>query len=178
MTGPGLARARNAEHIQNWATPQPFFNTCDAEFSFTLDVCAEPGNAKCKRFYTDAQDGLTMPWGPNEVCWCNPPYGNIGPWLERGLNVVFEQGSTIVYLLPNNTDTSWFHDFCCYGEIRFIRGRLRFERDGDCGGNGPAFGQMLVVFSREISKSGGTVKFIDARGHDLKRAKPIQIPIF
>ncbi len=30
-----------------WATPHAFFDTLDAEFHFTLDVAAQPGNAKC-----------------------------------------------------------------------------------------------------------------------------------
>lgn len=31
----------------DWETPQDFFDVLDAEFNFTLDVCAKPENAKC-----------------------------------------------------------------------------------------------------------------------------------
>lgn len=31
-----------------WATPKDFFDQLNAEFSFTLDACALPENAKCK----------------------------------------------------------------------------------------------------------------------------------
>lgn len=41
-----------------WATPQGFFDELDREFGFTLDVCATPENAKCRKFYTKEQDGL------------------------------------------------------------------------------------------------------------------------
>jgi len=34
-----------------WGTPQAFFDTLNAEFHFTLDVCAQPGNAKCLHYF-------------------------------------------------------------------------------------------------------------------------------
>ena len=46
-----------------WETPQAFFDKLDEEFHFDLDVCATPENAKCKRFYTKDDDGLTKEWG-------------------------------------------------------------------------------------------------------------------
>lgn len=46
-----------------WATPQEVFDDLDAEFHFTLDPCATPENAKCAKFYTKEQDGLTKNWG-------------------------------------------------------------------------------------------------------------------
>jgi phage N-6-adenine-methyltransferase len=56
-----------------WATPQDFFDRLNAEFRFTLDVCATPENAKCTRYFTRADDGLAQSW--TGVCWMNPPYG-------------------------------------------------------------------------------------------------------
>lgn len=46
-----------------WATPQAFFDKLDEEFHFDLDVCATPENAKCKKFYTKDDDGLSKEWG-------------------------------------------------------------------------------------------------------------------
>lgn len=46
-----------------WATPQEFFDELDAEFHFTLDPCATPENAKCKKFYTRQENGLQKNWG-------------------------------------------------------------------------------------------------------------------
>lgn len=46
-----------------WATPQDFFDNLDAEFNFDIDVCATPENAKCERFFTEEQDGLSKSWG-------------------------------------------------------------------------------------------------------------------
>ena len=33
----------------DWETPQALFDELDAEFHFTLDVCANESNSKCTR---------------------------------------------------------------------------------------------------------------------------------
>lgn len=124
-----------------WSTPQDFFDKLNSEFHFTLDVCATPENAKCEKFYTEKDDGLSKPWAG--VVWCNPPYGmGIGHWVRRGF-LSSLAGSTVVMLLPARTDTKWFHDYI-YGkaEIRFIRGRLKF---GDSKNSAP-FPSMVAIF--------------------------------
>lgn len=124
-----------------WATPPEFFKALDAEFHFTLDVCATAGNAKCRNYFTVEQDGLAQPW--SGVCWCNPPYGRqVGAWVKKAA----ESDATVVMLLPARTDTAWFHDYI-YGkaEIRFVRGRLKF---GGSKENAP-FPNMVCIFRKE-----------------------------
>ena len=78
-----------------WETPKDFFDRLNDEFHFTLDVCANSENAKCRRFYSKEDDGLKQKW--NGVCWCNPPYGrNVGKWVEKA----YKSGCTTVMLLP------------------------------------------------------------------------------
>ena len=96
-----------------WETPQDFFDELNREFGFSLDVCALPGNAKTRRYYTPSQDGLAQPW--EGVVWCNPPYGRqIGKWVERAV-LSAEAGAVVVMLLPARTDTKWFHEYI-YGK--------------------------------------------------------------
>lgn len=123
-----------------WETPQGFFDALNSEFGFTLDVCALPDNAKCAAFFTKEQDGLKQPW--QGVCWCNPPYGReIGKWVQKAYESSLE-GATVVLLLPARTDTKWFHDYCVKGDIRFIKGRLKFEGSQ----NSAPFPSMVVIF--------------------------------
>lgn len=126
-----------------WETPQDLFDKLNQEFGFTLDACALPENAKCKRFYTPEQDGLNQPW--NGIVWCNPPYGrNIGSWVRRGL-LASVSGALVVMLLPARTDTRWFHEYIYHRnnvEIRFLRGRLHFGESK----NSAPFPSMIVVF--------------------------------
>lgn len=106
------------------ATPQDFFDALNAEFNFTLDVCATPDNAKCKYFFTREQDGLSKNW--SGVCWMNPPYGReIGTWMRKA-NAAVAAGATVVCLVPARTDTNWWHEYAIQHEVRFIRGRLKF----------------------------------------------------
>lgn len=110
---------------QDWETPQELFEKLNEEFHFTLDVCALPHNAKCKRFFSPDDDGLSKEW--NGTCWMNPPYGSeIAEWMRKALHEA-NRGVTVVCLVPARTDTEWWHQYAIQGEIRFIRGRLRFR---------------------------------------------------
>ena len=123
-----------------WETPQAFFDALNAEFLFEIDVCATAANAKYPRYYTETDDGLTQPW--RGVCWMNPPYGRvIKAWMAKAV-ASSQDGATVVCLVPARTDTAWWHDYAMGGEIRFIRGRLKF------GGRGSAPLPSAVVIFR------------------------------
>ncbi len=127
---------------KEWATPKVFFQALDAEFNFTLDVCASPKNAKCDRFFDAPLNGLLQPWAP-EVCWLNPPYGG---GMDKWIRKAFEEsrrGATVVCLVPARTDTIWWHEYALKAEeIRFIKGRLRF----DDGTGRATFPSVLIIF--------------------------------
>jgi site-specific DNA-methyltransferase (adenine-specific) len=53
------------------------------------------------------------------------------------------EGVTVVCLIPARTDTRWWHDYAAKGEVRFLRGRVRFE--GSVSGPAP-FPSAVVVF--------------------------------
>lgn len=123
-----------------WATPQDFFDELNAEFSFEIDVCANEENAKCDKFYGVEQDGLKQSWAG--VCWMNPPYGRaIKHWIKKAYESSL-QGATVVCLVPSRTDTAWWHDYCMKGEIRFIRGRLKFGGQS----NSAPFPSAVIIF--------------------------------
>lgn len=70
-----------------WATPQKFFNALNEKWHFTLDPCATKGNAKCLKFYTTEDDGLSKSWD-NEYVFMNPPYGReIGKWVKKASEI-------------------------------------------------------------------------------------------
>ena len=124
------------------ATPQEFFDKLNAEFGFTLDVCATNENAKCESYYTKQDDGLAQPWRGN--VWMNPPYGReIGRWMEKA-NEAAKEGATVVCLVPARTDTKWWHECAIQHEVRFIRGRLKF---GDAKNSAPFPSAVIVMRS-------------------------------
>lgn len=133
----------SSEH-DDWGTPQDFFDELDKEFHFDVDVCAFSHNAKCKDYFTPEQDGLKQNWDGNKVYWMNPPYGRqIGKWVKKAHESA-QNGATVVCLLPSRTDTAWWHDYCMKGEVRFIKGRLYFEKQGK--NDRAPFPSAVVVF--------------------------------
>jgi phage N-6-adenine-methyltransferase len=107
-----------------WSTPQEFYDDLHAEFRFKTDVCATAENAKCENYYTAETDGLAQSW--TGVCWMNPPYGRtIKAWMRKAWESS-QDGATVVCLVPARTDTAWWHDYAMQGEIRYVRGRLKF----------------------------------------------------
>lgn len=132
---------------EKWGTPPLLFAELNREFQFTLDVCATAKSAKCERFFSPSQDGLSQKW--EGVCWMNPPYGKgMGRWLEKAHHES-KSGATVVCLVPSRTDTIWFHSWVIgKAEIRFLKGRLEFV---GFGGNGKSrgqapFGSMILIY--------------------------------
>ena len=130
-----------------WETPQATFDALNAEFGpFDLDVCATADNAKCQKYYTKDEDGLSKQWVGK--CWMNPPYGRgISKWMRKAYESS-QNGAYVVCLVPARTDTSWWHDYATKGEIRFIRGRLKF---GKATSNAP-FPSAVVIFKNKFAK--------------------------
>jgi phage N-6-adenine-methyltransferase len=130
----------------DWSTPQDLFDLLDAEFHFTLDVCATEESTKVPRhFFTETEDGLAQPWEADEVCWMNPPYGDeIKHWVKKAYHAALE-GATVVCLVPARVDTGWWWSYCRFGEVRFLRGRLKFGG----GETGAPFPSAVVIFGRE-----------------------------
>lgn len=115
-----------------WGTPQNFFDNLNKEFNFTLDPCATSENAKCKKYFTINENGLTQNW-EGETVFCNPPYGRaIKDWVKKCYEESKKPNTTVVMLIPARTDTTYFHDYIYHKvrEIRFVRGRLKFEGGG------------------------------------------------
>ena len=123
------------------ATPQEFFNGLNTEFRFNLDPCAIAENAKCKVYFTAENDGLKQDWKQATV-FMNPPYGReIKRWMKKAYESSL-QGATVVCLVPARTDTHWWHNYAMKGEVRLLRGRLKF---GDAKNSAP-FPSAVVVF--------------------------------
>ena len=124
-----------------WATPQYLFDNLTRIHKFDVDVCATAENAKCAKFYTKEQDGLKQKWEGS--CWCNPPYGRqIGLWLEKAYKSS-RWGAFVVCLVPAKTDTKWWNNWALKGDIKFIKGRLKFGNAK----SGAPFPSALITYN-------------------------------
>lgn len=138
------------ETTNSWITPDDLFNQLDKEFHFTLDVCADDLNKKCNLYFTEKHNGLIQSW-ENQICWMNPPYDDIGSWMQKALVEKILNKVTTVCLLPARTDVRWFWNYVIdHAEIRLIKGRLKFTRgtyDGIPREPYPApYPSLIVVF--------------------------------
>jgi len=125
-----------------WETPPSVMRWVREHYNPQLDVCAKKGNAQCDRYFNRTTNGLKQHWGVQD-CWMNPPYGqSLKNWVRKAYDESVS-GSTVICLLPVRTDAQWWHDYVMpYGEVFFIRGRLRF---GGAEHNAP-FPSAIVVF--------------------------------
>lgn len=116
----------------DWKTPKAFYQALNSEFNFDHDPCPPQYSI----------DGLTSEWG--SVNFVNPPYGSALPkWIKKAFEE-YQKGKTVVLLIPSRTDTRWWHEYCMKAqEIRFIKGRLRFD---DQKNNAP-FPSAVVIFN-------------------------------
>lgn len=156
-----------------WPTPKPLFDKLDNEFNFTLDPCADEQNAKCDRFFTEVDDGLSRTW--DGAVFMNPPYGRaIGLWVAKAYKESLN-GSTVVCLIPARTDTAYWHDYVMQAdEVRFIRGRLNFVCDrqesrrdtGESKAHNAPFPSVVVVF-RSSLRDQPLMSAIDREGNRI-----------
>lgn len=113
--------------VVSWKTPMPLFQSLNAEFGFTVDVCASDWNHQCARYWTVKDDGLSKEW--DGACWCNPPFDESkARWVEKAWRSA-QAGATVVMLLKADflADSEWWHDYVMRSsEIRYMRGRPTF----------------------------------------------------
>ena len=135
-------KAKKPSQPDDWRTPRDFYANLNAEFNFDFDPCP---------FQHDMSwDGLQVEWGQRN--FVNPPYSR--PHLKNFVLKGIEEsnkGKVCVFLIPASTDTKLFHDYILRysSDIRFVRGRLKFEGYNNEGEfcNAPAMkGSMVVVF--------------------------------
>lgn len=159
---------RTKDEVDDRETDPAFFAKMEARFGkFDLDVAAAPHNAKCERYYTIDDDGLNSPWDAWRI-WCNPPYSNIGAWVEKAWTEwrhPVEWRPTgikplIVMLLPaNRTEQRWWQELVepdrdrPYGDLHvdFLPGRMRFIRPNAVigpKGDRPPFGCCLLIWGQ------------------------------
>lgn len=132
-----------------WQTPKNIFDFWnDIYDGFTNDVAASEHNYLVPNYFTEKDNALTQEWG--EKNWCNPPYSNIGVWVEKAIEQA-SRGKETVMLVPSNIDTKWFSMAidCPQCRIAFFTGkRIHFIR-ADTGEQikGNPRGSMFLVFN-------------------------------
>jgi len=134
---------RNLENQDSWATPKDFYDKLNEEFNFDFDPCPLHSTF-------DGLDPVCV-WGKSN--FINPPYSQ--KLKDRFVKRALEEsnlGKICVLLLPVSTSTKLFHEVILphAKEIRFIKGRLKFEgintKDEFVSNKTGMHDSMIVVF--------------------------------
>ena len=145
---------------EEWETPQDLFDYLDFQYSFTLDPCATSKSAKCEKYYTREDDGLSKSW-EGESVFMNPPYGrDIKRWIKKAYEEGQKPNTMVVCLIPSRTDTKYWHKYCMRAKtIMFVKGRLKFGGSQ----NSAPFPSAVVVFDGDRQFFPPDIGTIEAR---------------
>lgn len=149
-------KAMMTSNKQDWETPQALFDNLNNEFDFELDAFASDKNAKCKNYFTEEDDAFQQDWTEYKSIFINPPYTpKVQDAVLKKIDDTVSTGwkGVIVLLIPARTDTKRWHDYIFNkaDDIRFIKGRLKFEIDGVPGGSS-TFPSAIIVYDRRNAK--------------------------
>ena len=128
------------------STPAELFNVLNDIFAFDLDPAATAENAKCERYYSKDDDGLSQPWSASNV-FVNPPYlrGQIKKWIEKAVEEVewSSRAGRVVMVLPCDPSTRWFkHVWVHARALWFASGRFKFNGMK----TGARFATLVAIF--------------------------------
>jgi len=149
-----------------WRTPPEVFNTLNREFNFVADMAASEENRLCSIFFDDQMDSLSIQWAHEPVLqsnrsryvWCNPPYSNPLPWVNKALEAQ-KDGLGVVMLLNDDKSVGWFARAligvsevrCIIGDLKengsYSSGRLGFLNSEGKPVNGNNKPQFILVFN-------------------------------
>lgn len=153
----GATKKRKYEWLR---VPDALWESLNARFKFTVDVCASDANAKCAKYYTKETDGLKQSW-KGEVVWCHPLFdGNITKWVRKARE---SEDCIVVMLLPASTNSEYFHEHIWNKDkvnVEFLRRGAsggtnkgwKFRSDVD--NSEPQYGYthplMVVIFDNKV----------------------------
>ena len=161
---------------KDWYTPWYLFEhfaSSMGQFALFAEpdrFCARDGS----RFHEGGLDALRDT--DEKLIWLNPKASDIPETVETVLEKVeHDEGVRVFMLLPNRTDTAWFHRIISSSVVRavvFVQGRVKFMAPTGLPGEAPRFGNMVVLFG---SGGDGKPDFYSLPLNELKRHGPEEI---
>lgn len=143
---------------QRWATPRELIEAVESWVGpLDLDACAESDTAKAPRWYGPGsplgEDGLTAPW--LGTTWCNPPYDNIEPWVERAVDHARAAPThRALLLVPPRTEQRWWHRLTGtpVAHLRVLRPRVAFAAPAGIIARTPSFPVVIWEMSARLPR--------------------------
>jgi len=162
-------RPNTTDDVDDRGTPPDTFKELSEVFGpFNLDVAANLANKKCDAFFGVSENGLVQSWsqgwsqGRSAAVWCNPPYSDIRPWVEKAWRE-YRACRSVTMLLPavRQEQPYWqelvepFRDRCG-SPLRsmFLRGRRSFVGPDGVLMKTPPFGVVALDWRKDREDMG------------------------
>lgn len=136
---PGLTTPVAVDATDWWSTPEwvlrealgHLFSRQDVltgRARWCLDPCSNPkapSLAYCDRSIMPPDDGLAVEWYGD--VWCNPPYSDPLPWVQRALDTLaVRKARSVTFLVPLGRGAQWDDLLMRYSAGLVPLGRVRF----------------------------------------------------
>lgn len=96
---------------------------------FYWDLAADEHNTQAKHWCGEEHNSLIQEWAwysKVEWLWLNPPYGDIGPWVQKCCNES-QAGAKIACLVPASVGANWWlHWVDGQAQVYLLNGRITF----------------------------------------------------
>ncbi len=120
---------RPGKSKQDYGTPPEFIAAVEKRWGeLIVDLAASDGNAKAPYYFTKDENFLIQETIPLlGLCWLNPPFENLGPWMAK-CKADAEKGAKIIMLVPASIGSEWFAEHVFgHAPVIAVRPRITFE---------------------------------------------------
>lgn len=166
---PKPSQKNRSANSDEWLTPPSIVECLHALGPVVLDPCGHPASIVGAALSIDAidgLDGLAFDWDCEGLVFVNPPYSDLGSWLDKCAIESKRIGIEIVVLCPPRVDTKAFHKsvFGVATAIAFPVGRIAFVHPSGAirGGNDTPscliyYGARPAAFARAFGVLGAVL---------------------
>ena len=93
---------------------------------FSIDLAAGASNAVTAQYYSEYDNALIQNWKFEGWGFCNPPFGDLQPWVEKALSES-RGGAKVAMMVPASVGSSWWGWFVHESAyVLFLHPRLTF----------------------------------------------------
>lgn len=128
----------------SWRTPQYIFNYARKIVGlFDYDTACTHRNKMAHPVWAgfDHNDALLVDW--EGLLWCNPPYSNIGPWIDKAIS----SNAITVMLIPSPNGENYYQKLIDHSHEIAIQGRISFIGADGKPKNGNTRGSSLFIIN-------------------------------
>jgi phage N-6-adenine-methyltransferase len=130
-----------------WRTPKPIIDWLNRIYQFDYDTACTDENALTAKIWRGRADGDALSCEWIGVLYCNPPYSDVTPWVEKAISSA-ERGATVVMLIPSPNGEAYHAKALRHAKrLILINGRIAFINADGKPVSGNSRGSCIYVFA-------------------------------